>query len=79
MAVSNQIFQEHEARVAAITKIAVELKALVLDQDRDGLTSADNPEAEARVYAAAFQAWVDHKIHGTPNEIFDAIQSALEI
>jgi len=41
--------------------------------------SANDADAEAKVYAAAFQAWVDHKIHGTPNEIFDAIQSALEI
>jgi len=86
MAVSKQIFQEpeeifqeHEARVAVITNIAVELRALILDQGSDELTSANDADAEAKVYAAAFQAWVDHKIHGTPNEIFDAIQSALEI
>jgi hypothetical protein len=79
MVISKEIFEDHEERVAAITKIAVERKALVLNESADELTSADDPDAEALVYAAAFQAWVDHKIHGTPNEIFDAIQSALEV
>jgi hypothetical protein len=72
-------FEAHEERVTAITKIAVDLKALVLYQTTDEWTSAEDPNAEALVYAAAFQAWVDHKIHGTPDEIFDAVQSALEI
>jgi len=79
MAISMTTFEDHEERVAAITRIAVELKALVVNESTDELTSAENPDAEALVYAAAFQAWVDHKIHGTPDEIFDAIQSTLEV
>ena len=72
-------FEDHEERVAAITEIAVELKALVPDGSTGELTSAEDPHAEARVYAAAFQAWVDRKLQGTADEIFDAIQSALEV
>jgi hypothetical protein len=79
MARSEEIFEAHEERVAAITKIAVDLKALVINKTTDDWTSAENPDAEARVYAAAFQAWVDGKLHGSADEIFDAVQSALEV
>jgi hypothetical protein len=36
-------FEDHEERVAAITEIAVELKALVPDGSTGELTSAEDP------------------------------------
>jgi hypothetical protein len=79
MSISKRIFEEHEERVAAITKIAVDLRALILDESADELSSAENPDADKMVYAAAFHAWIDGKINGTAEEIVEATQEALEV
>jgi hypothetical protein len=71
--------EEHIGRVAAITKLAVNLRALVLDESLDELSSAEDHDADRMVYAAAFQAWVDGEISGTAEEIFEATQEALEV
>jgi hypothetical protein len=79
MGISKRIFEEHEERVAAITKIAVDLRALIVDDSTDELSSAEDHDADKMVYVATFQAWVDGKINGTAEEIFEATQEALEV
>jgi hypothetical protein len=75
---AKNILDEHENRVAAITAIAVEAKALMLDQNADEMTSTDDPKAEKAVYAKAFQAWADGMIEGTAEDIFETVQEVLE-
>jgi hypothetical protein len=79
MAIVKNLLAEHEDRVAAITVIGVEVQALVLDEESDELVSNEDPDADKLVYAKAFQAWADGKIGGTADEIFDAIEEALEV
>ena len=75
---AKNILDEHEDRVAAITAIALDAKALILDQSAEGMTSTDDPKAERTVYAKAFQAWADGRIEGTAEDIFETVQEVLE-
>jgi hypothetical protein len=75
---AKNILDEHEDRVATITAIAVEARALILDQSEDEMTSTNDPNAEKAVYARAFQAWADGKIGGTAEDIFETVQEVLE-
>jgi hypothetical protein len=59
MCAARNALDEHENRVAAITAIAIEAKALSLDKGADEITPTDDPNAEKVVYAKAFQAWAD--------------------
>jgi len=78
MPIVKNLMAEHEDRVSAITTIGVEVRALVMDEDSDELISNEDPDAEKQVYAKAFQAWADGKISGSADDIFDAIEEALE-
>jgi hypothetical protein len=73
------VFDEHEDRVAIITAIATEVKALTLSESGDEMISTADPNAEKLVYARAYQAWADCKIEGTPDDIFETVQEVLDI
>jgi hypothetical protein len=75
---AKNILDEHEDRVATITAIAVEAKALIPDEGGEEMISTNDPKAEKAVYASAFQAWADGKIEGTAEDIFETVQEVLE-
>jgi hypothetical protein len=79
MGLVKNLLDEHENRVAAISVIGIEVQALILDKASDEVVSSGDAEADKLVYARAFQAWADGKISGTAEDIFDAIQEALEV
>ena len=77
MIAAKNVFVEHENRVAAITAIAIEAKAVIFGSaDETGFTG--DPNAEKAVYAGAFQAWADGRIEGTAEDIFETVQEVLE-
>ena len=78
MSTAKTIFEEHENRVAVITAIGIEVKALVFDQSADEITSAEDPGADRLVYAGAFDAWAHGKIEGSAEDIFESVQEVLE-
>ncbi|WP_298879411.1 hypothetical protein [uncultured Bradyrhizobium sp.] len=78
MSAIRNVLDEHEGRVAAITAIAIEARALVLSESADEPTSAANPNAEKLVYARAFQAWADGAIEGTAEDIFESVEEVLD-
>ncbi|MBU6464203.1 MAG: hypothetical protein KGL35_07810 [Bradyrhizobium sp.] len=78
MSRAKTIVEEHENRVAVITAIGIEVRALVLDKSAGEITSADDPDAERLVYAGAFQAWADGKIEGSAEDIFESVEEVLE-
>ncbi|MCG2629851.1 hypothetical protein L6654_24805 [Bradyrhizobium sp. WYCCWR 13023] len=73
------VFDEHDGRVRLITAIAMEVKALTLSESGDETVSMSDPDAEKLVYARAYQAWADCKIEGTADDIYEAIQEALDV
>jgi hypothetical protein len=79
MSIAKNIIDEHEERLAVITAIGIEVRALVIDPDADELTPTGDPGADRLLYAKAFQAWADGKIAGEPEDIFETVQEALEI
>jgi hypothetical protein len=78
MSAAKNVLEEHKDRVAAITAIAIEAKALTIDEGEDEANSTDDPNAEKIVYARAFRAWADGKIEGTAEDIFETIQEVME-
>ena len=76
---ANNVFDEHESRVAMITAIAKEVKALTLNESGDEMISTTDPNAEKLVYARAYQAWADCKIDGSADDIFEAVQEVLDV
>ena len=76
---AKNVFDEHESRVATITAIAKEVKALTLNESGDEMISTTDPNAEKLVYARAYQAWADRKIEGTADDIFEAVQEVLDV
>ena len=78
MSPAKSVLVEHDNRVASITAIAIEAKALILVESDDEPNSTDDPNAEKIVYAKAFQAWADGRIEGTAEDIFETVQEVLE-
>jgi hypothetical protein len=76
---AKNVFNEHEGRVAIITAIATEVKALTLSESGDEMISTTDPNAEKLVYARAYQAWADCKIEGTADDIFETVQEVLDV
>jgi hypothetical protein len=76
MSKAKTIFEEHENRLAVITAIGIEVRALI--KSGDEITSAADPDAEMLVYAGAFQAWSQGKIEGSAEDIFESVQEVLE-
>jgi hypothetical protein len=79
MSNTTQFIDEHDNRVAVITEIGIEVKALVLDERTREVTYANSPDAEKLLYAKAFQAWADGKIDGRAEDIFETVDEVLEI
>jgi hypothetical protein len=76
---AKNVLEEHECRVAVVTAIAMQVKALTLSDSRDEIISASDPDAERLLYAKAYQAWADCKIEGTAEDIFEAVQEVLDV
>jgi hypothetical protein len=51
MSTAKNIIEEHENRLAVITAIGIEVRALVVDKSTDHITSANDPDADRLVYA----------------------------
>ncbi len=62
--------EEHEDRLAIIERLGIEEGALVLDEDADEVSSADDEQANKDFYAG--------NISGDAEDIFDAVTSAIE-
>lgn len=77
--IAKNVFEQHEGRVTVITEIAMEVKALSVNESAEEMVSTTNSEAERLVYAKAYQAWADYKIEGTAEDIFEAVQEVLDV
>lgn len=73
------VLEEHEGRLTIITAIAMEVNAITLGESREERIPTSDPDAEKLVYAKAYQAWVDCKINGTPEDIFETVQEVLDV
>jgi hypothetical protein len=71
-------FEEHEDRLAIIERLGIEEGALVLDEDTDEVSLADDEQANKDFYARAFKEWAAGNISGDAEDIFDAVTSAIE-
>ena len=69
---------EHEDLLVAIDSLGIEEKALVLDQESDEVSSANDEQANKGFYARAFKEWAAGNISGDAEDIFDAVTSAIE-
>ena len=78
MSDAKNVLEEHEARVATITAIAIEAKALIFNNGGGEIDQTDDPNSEKVVYAKAFHAWADGRIDGTAEDIFETVQEVLE-
>lgn len=76
---AKNVLDEHEGRVAIITAIATEVKALTLSESGNEMISTTDPNVERLVYARAYQAWADCKIEGTADDIFETVQEVLDV
>jgi hypothetical protein len=79
MGASQNVFDEHDKRLDIVTTIGIEVKALVVDEQADEITPTGNSSADRLLYARVFQAWADGKIDGEAEDIFEAVQEALDI
>jgi len=79
MGTANTVYDEHEGRVATITTIAIEAKAVRRDEGGEETNPTNDQDAEKLVYAKAFQAWAEGKIGGNAEDIFETVQEVLEI
>jgi hypothetical protein len=70
--------EAHEDMLAAIEALGLEEKALILDEDTDEVSSAEDDDANKGFYARAFKEWAEGKLHGDAEEIFDAVTAAIE-
>ena len=70
--------EEHEDRLTIIDRLGIEEGALVLDEDADEVSSADDEQANKDFYARAFKEWAAGSISGDAEDIFDAVTSAIE-
>jgi hypothetical protein len=70
--------EEHEDLLAAIDALGIEEKALVLDEESDEVSSANDEQANKDFYARAFKEWAAGNIKGDAEDIFDAVTSAIE-
>ncbi|MDA9463386.1 hypothetical protein [Bradyrhizobium sp. CCBAU 53415] len=79
MSTANTVYDEHEGRVATITTIAIEAKAVIRSESEAEIIPTNDQDAEKVVYARAFQAWAEGKIGGNAEDIFETVQEVLEI
>jgi hypothetical protein len=70
--------EEHVELVDAIDSLGIQEKALVLDEDSDEVSSAEDEQADKAFYARAFREWAAGNIKGEAQDIFDAVTAAIE-
>ena len=70
--------EEHVELVDAIESLGIQEKALVLDEDTDEVSSAEDEQADKAFYARAFKEWAAGNIKGEAQDIFDAVTAAIE-
>jgi hypothetical protein len=70
--------EEPEDMLGAIEALGIEEKALILDDDTDEVSSAEDEQANKEIYARAFKEWAAGNIDGDAQEIFDAVTAAIE-
>jgi hypothetical protein len=70
--------EEHEDLLVAIDMLGIEEKALILDEESDEVSSADDEQANKAFYARAFKEWADGNLTGDAEAIFDAVTAATE-
>lgn len=79
MSTAKTVYDEHESRVATITTIAIEAKAVTRSESKAEINPTNDQDAEKMVYARAFQAWAEGRIGGNAEDIFETVQEVLEI
>jgi hypothetical protein len=79
MGTAQSVYEEHEGRVATITTIAIEAKAVTRSESDAEINPTNDQDAEKIVYARAFQAWAEGRIDGNAEDIFETVQEVLEI
>ena len=79
MSIGKTVINQHESRLALITAIGMEVRALAFDRDADEITSTGDLGADKLLYAEAFRAWADGKIEGEAEDIFETVQEVLGI
>ncbi len=79
MSALRNVFDEHDKRLHVVTTIGIEVKALVVEEEADEITPTGDLAADRLLYARVFQAWADGKIDGEAEDIFEAIQEALDV
>jgi hypothetical protein len=70
--------EEHEDLLVAIDMLGIEEKALILDEESDEVSSANDEQANKDFYARAFKEWADGNLTGDAKDIFDAVAAAIE-
>jgi hypothetical protein len=70
--------EEHEELLVAIDMLGIEEKALILEEQSDEVSSAEDEQANKNFYARAFKEWADGKLKGDAKDIFDAVAAAIE-
>jgi len=78
MSQAKRDLEEHEDQVALIEELGIEVGALVLDEDTNEVSSADDEQANKEFYARAFKEWAAGNISGDAEDIFDAVTAAIE-
>lgn len=78
MSNTTKFIDEHDNRVAVITEIGIEVKALVVDANTKEITCANSSDTEKLLYARVFQAWADGKIEGEAEDILETIEEVLD-
>lgn len=79
MSTARTVYDEHESRVATITTIAIEAKAVTRSESEAETNPTNDQDAEKVVYARAFQAWAEGRIGGNAEDIFETVQEVLEV
>jgi hypothetical protein len=79
MSIVKRHLEEYEDRLAVIEAIGIDKKALVYDEGNEETSSAEDDDANKQALASVFQAWADGKISGTPDEVFEAAKTVLEL
>jgi hypothetical protein len=58
--------------------VAIEEKALILQESAEEITSTNDSDSETAVYASVFQAWADGRIEDAAEDVVETVQQVLE-
>lgn len=77
MGMAKRMLEEHEDLLAEIARVAVEQKAVSVDEETDEVSSNLDEQADKDTFAAIFKAWAEGRINGSADEIFEAVKEVL--